>query len=95
MEIILLIIGIVLLVAGAALNISIKRRRFYRRGPGGLQHFESYGKAVTVTFMEKIGKVAAILLIIAGLFFISCYFIYPDMKQKIEAQKQNKNDQAS
>ncbi len=51
MEIILLIIGIIVFPGGVALNMSINRRRFYRRGPGGLQHFESYGKAVDISYL--------------------------------------------
>lgn len=51
MEIILLIIGIIVFLGGVALNMSINRRRFYRRGPGGLQHFESYGKAVGISYL--------------------------------------------
>lgn len=69
MEILLLIIGIVLLLAGIALNVSINRRRFYRRGPGGLQYFESYGKAIGTSFLERVGKLLAILLILGGIIF--------------------------
>ncbi|WP_433863855.1 molybdenum ABC transporter permease [Sphingobacterium thalpophilum] len=87
MEIIILIIGIILLLGGIALNISINRRRFYRRGPGGLQHFESYGKAVGTTFLERIGKIIAFLLIVIGLFFTISYFLLPDLKREIQRQQ--------
>lgn len=87
MEIIILIIGVILLLGGIALNISINRRRFYRRGPGGLQHFESYGKAVGTTFLERIGKIIAFLLIVIGLFLTISYFLLPDLKPEIQHQQ--------
>lgn len=87
MEITLLIIGILLLLIGAAINIAINRSRFYRRGPGGLQHFESYSKSVIVTLKEKLGKVIAIILMITGLFLIASYFLLPNLKREIKVQK--------
>lgn len=87
MEVFLLIIGLVLFLLGVVLNVSINRRRFYRRGPGGLQHFESYGKAVGVSFMERIGKIVALLFIVAGLFLIASYFLLPDVKREARRQQ--------
>lgn len=46
----------------------VNRRRFYRRGWGGLQYFSSYGKAVFTTIFEKILMVTATLLLVAALF---------------------------
>jgi hypothetical protein len=45
----------------------VNRRRFYRRGWGGLQHFSSYGKAVFTVAFEKVLMILATLLIIAAI----------------------------
>ena len=52
----LFLIGICLFI-----RYQIGRRRFNRRGIGGLQHFSSYRKAVTIGILEKL------LLLIANL----------------------------
>ncbi|MEE1947257.1 hypothetical protein VRU48_19175 [Pedobacter sp. KR3-3] len=59
--------GAILILGGLAINVSINRRRFYRRGPGGLQHFDSYSKAVFTTWGERLGKLVAIALILIGI----------------------------
>lgn len=74
------IIGVLMIVAGIILNITINRRRFYRRGAGGLQHFKTYSGSVFTTFFERIGKIIAIVLIIAGLALI----VSGGKKSKIE-----------
>ncbi|MXN91115.1 hypothetical protein GR160_07715 [Flavobacterium sp. Sd200] len=64
-----------LTLLGLALLIRfwVNRRRFNRRGWGGMQHFTSYGKALFTTAIEKIlmliagvMMVAAILLLLTG-----------------------------
>jgi len=60
------LMGIILLVLGIALNLWINKRRFYRRGPAGLQHFDSYSKSVVITFGERLGKIIAWLFIVVG-----------------------------
>lgn len=57
----------VLFIIGFAINVSINRRRFYRRGPAGLQHFNSYGKAVLTTWGERLGKLLALALILLAI----------------------------
>jgi hypothetical protein len=64
------ILGIILIAAGVVINYSINRRRFYRRGPAGLQHFKTYSGAVATTWLERVGKLIAILLILFGVFFL-------------------------
>lgn len=69
-DITVLIVGLILVAIGIALRIYVSRKRFYRRGDGGLQQFSSYGKAVATTFFEKIVKLVGTISVIAGLFFL-------------------------
>ncbi|RFS26808.1 molybdenum ABC transporter permease [Chitinophaga silvatica] len=62
----LLILGFIFLIPGIFLRVIISRREFYRRGEGGLQNFPNYRSAVWNTFLERIGKVVARLLIFLG-----------------------------
>ncbi|MGF7077735.1 hypothetical protein [Mucilaginibacter sp. UYCu711] len=61
----LLLIGICLLI-----RYHIGRRRFNRRGIGGLQHFFSYRKAVAVGFLERLLLFIANICGLAGLFLL-------------------------
>lgn len=60
------ITGIVLLVGGTAINYVINRRRFYRRSITGMQVFKSFERAWMTSWIEKIGKLIAWILIITG-----------------------------
>ena len=71
-------VGIGLLVGGFAIRVWIYRRRFYRRGPGGLQHYSRYSKAVLSPIVEGFLMLVSIPMIILGmlvLFFWSIYLI--------------------
>lgn len=77
-DVFIVAIGISLLGGGFALRVWVNRRRFYRRGPGGLQHFSRYSKAVLVSMVEGFMMFVSIPLIILGmlvLFFWSIYLI--------------------
>jgi len=62
------IMGIVLFIAGFWLNYIIARRKFNRRAITGIELFSSYEKALATTAMEKLGRILAWLLILAGVF---------------------------
>jgi len=64
------IYGFLMLLAGIAGRYIIGKRRFNRRGVGGLQHFSSYPKAVAITFLEWLFQWVAIALIILGIFLL-------------------------
>lgn len=66
--------GIILVVVGIVINVTINRNRFYRRNPSGLQQFKNYGSAVLTTYGERLGKLLAWVLIIVG---ILCFVIHP------------------
>lgn len=86
-------VGGIMVLLGIVINMVINRRRFYRRGPGGLQHFKSYSQSVFIGGLEKLGKLLAILLIICGvLFLLTANKIYnvskPDIKN-LESSNRN------
>ena len=58
--------GLLLLLVGLAIRFIIGRRRFNRRGVGGLQHYNSYALALLVTLAEFIASAIGFFLIVAG-----------------------------
>jgi flagellar biogenesis protein FliO len=59
--------GIIITVIGLILCYLIGKRRFNRRGIGGLQYYSNYGTAVVTTLFEKLVKLIGIVLLIIGL----------------------------
>jgi hypothetical protein len=76
------VIAVVLFIIGIVINISINRRRFYRRGAGGLQHYNSYGKAVLTTWLERLGKLLVIVLILFAIGFASMGYTQQQKEKK-------------
>jgi hypothetical protein len=67
-------IGIVIFVIGIIIRYTINRRRFYRRGVGGLEHFKSYGRSVFIRFVERLFRFLAMAMILLGAFlFLTAY----------------------
>lgn len=65
-------IAIVCTVIALLIRYWVGRRRFNRRGVGGLQHFSNYEKAVVTTFFEKLLMLASFaLLLIAAILLLS------------------------
>jgi hypothetical protein len=63
--------GLFLMGLCVFIRYQIGRRRFYRRGIGGLQHFPGYAKAVTVTLLERLCLVIANVCGLAGIFLLA------------------------
>lgn len=61
------------LLSGLGLRYWINRRKFYRRSPMGAEAFSSYEKSVIISFLERMGKWIAYVLIVFGLFFFWSY----------------------
>jgi hypothetical protein len=63
--------GILFLLIGLLIRYSIGRRKFNRRGIGGLQQFSNYEKAVTITLLEWIFKWVANIIILCAIFLLA------------------------
>lgn len=59
--------GGIIFILGILLVRFVNRRRFNRRGPGGLQHFNSYDSSVVIRLFEWIVKIVAYIMIICSL----------------------------
>lgn len=84
-----LVLGIIALVFGLGLRYWINRRKFYRRSSTGAEGFSSYEKSVVISFIERIGKLASIVLIIFGILFLFTYYRSKKDKDKSERLKSN------
>ncbi|AZA58653.1 MULTISPECIES: molybdenum ABC transporter permease [Flavobacteriales] len=73
-----LVFGIFVIVVAVVLIYWINRRRFYRRNAAGVEMFSGYTKAISVRFLERIGKLFAYALIILG---VVCIWTYSQMKK--------------
>lgn len=62
--------GYTCLLIGLALRYIIGKRRFRRRGIGGLQHFSSYGRALITIFLEWVVKWVANILLLTGILLL-------------------------
>ncbi len=68
------VLGIILILIAIILNTIVNRRRFYRRGTGGLQHYGTYRAAVGHTCLDKLVKLIALSFLILG--FVALVFGY-------------------
>ncbi|QHS55199.1 hypothetical protein GWR56_06465 [Mucilaginibacter sp. 14171R-50] len=66
-----LLCGLILIALCSVIRYQIGRRRFNRRGVGGLQHFHTYQKYVVVTTLERIIMIVANLCGLAGLVLLA------------------------
>lgn len=82
------IIGIIILIIGLALHYFVNRRRFNRRGAGGLQHYSTYGKAVVTTAFEKVLKLIAWAVTLFGIFLFSIEWFNHKQAEKHKRQQQ-------
>ena len=64
------ILGSVLLLIGFIIRLFIGKRRFDRRGVGGMQHFQSYWVALILTFIEWIAGIVSLMIILSGLILL-------------------------
>lgn len=61
----------VLIITALVIQYLIARRRFKRRGVGGLQHYQTFEKAVVTSSFEKVGKWLSIFMLIAGVLILA------------------------
>ena len=69
------IAGFISLLTGLFIRLFLGKRRFDRRGVGGMQHFRSYWVALIMTFLEWLASLASVLMILSGLLLllVECY----------------------
>ena len=87
-------VGICLLGGGVALRVWVKRRRFYRRGPGGLQHFSRYRKAVLLSNFEGFLMLVSIPMMILGMLVLFSWCIYLIDRGKYKIQDSDKTEKS-
>ncbi|WP_374950145.1 hypothetical protein [Mucilaginibacter sp.] len=63
--------AMILTAIGLFLRYHISRRRFNRRGIGGLQQFPTYGRFIFITAVESVIYFIATLCLWAGLFLLA------------------------
>ncbi len=62
-------------VLSVIIFIFVERRRFYRRNQSGIETFPSYSSSVITRIGEKLLKLIALVLFLAGIgFFVIWYF---------------------
>ena len=62
--------GILVFVLGFGLRYFINRRAFNRRNAAGVEIFNSYESATGNRFIEGIGRILGLLIMLGGLFII-------------------------
>ena len=63
--------GLLLVAAGLLIRYHIGRRRFNRRGIGGLQQFPTYGRFIFTVIVERIIHFIGTIALWAGLFLLT------------------------
>jgi len=66
-----LLTGMILTAVGLFIRYHIGRRRFNRRGIGGLQQFPTYGRFIFIMAMERVIYFIATIALLAGLFLLA------------------------
>ncbi|WP_194975849.1 hypothetical protein [Aquiflexum lacus] len=68
------LLGWLMVVIGLAIRYAISRRKFYRRGIGGLEHFRSFEKGMIITGVEKVLSLLAFLMLWGGVLMLGYYY---------------------
>lgn len=74
-DVFIVAVGISLLAGGLGLRVWVSRRRFYRRGPGGLQHYSRYRKAVLLSTFEGFIMLLSIPMMILGMLILIFWYV--------------------
>ncbi len=75
-DLIVTVLGGALVLCGFGIRYWVGKRRFYRRGLGGLQHYSSYSKALVVSTIERIANLLTIPMILGGIFLLVFWWTY-------------------
>lgn len=90
-DLVVSLVGVCLVFFGFAIRYWVGKRRFYRRGPGGLQHYSSYSRALIITTIERFANFLSIPLILLGLFLLTAWWIYVREVSVSNKKEENKN----
>ena len=63
--------GLLLIAIGLFIRYHIGRRRFNRRGIGGLQQFHTYSRFIFTMIAERVIFFIGTIALLAGLFFLA------------------------
>lgn len=63
--------GMILAAVGLLIRYQIGRRRFNRRGIGGLQQFPTYGRFIFTIVVERVIFFIGTIALLAGLFLLA------------------------
>lgn len=62
-------LAIILIIICFVIRYAINKRRFKRRGIGGLQHFQNYEHAWIITLVEKTLMILTFITVVASAIF--------------------------
>lgn len=77
--------GWLLIGGGIVIRYIIARRKFNRRGVGGLQHFRSFERGVLTTFFEWLLRWGAVAMMVYG---VLCLLSGVSQRDKAREQEQ-------
>lgn len=92
------VLGGALVLCGFGIRYWVGKRRFYRRGLGGLQHYSSYSKALVVSTIERIANLLTIPMILGGIFLLVFWWTYvreialSRNKENVKSKTEHKTD---
>ncbi|MEB2786830.1 hypothetical protein [Algoriphagus persicinus] len=97
-DLIVTVLGGALVLSGFAIRYWVGKRRFYRRGIGGLQHYSSYFKALFISALERFANILSVPMILGGIFLLVFWWTYvrditlSRNKRDSENKKEHKTD---
>ena len=68
-------VGAIMLALGVGIILWTNQRAFNRRNVAGVQEFNSYGHALLIRTLERIGRLVAWLLMLVGAGSLFVYFM--------------------
>ena len=68
-------VGAIMLALGVGIILWTNQRAFNRRNVAGVQEFNSYGHALLIRTLERIGRLVAWLLMLVGTGSLFVYFM--------------------
>lgn len=92
-DVVIWAVSIGVFISGFAMRFWVEKRRFERRGVGGLQQFPSYSKALAITALERFVKWLSYPVQILGFLLLFFWIVFVrDNFRKREKSKVEKNE---